>query len=175
MKIVKRNYEVFHILIRDDILFIYGRCNPIIEFSPKILKITCKVDKVYTVNDINIIRSLIGELLRDSGKVIRVCCLFSTNIIRKILGVSSEFIRKIPIQCEYFPYVSLGEIDIVRKIGILHIIDDVFIDRLLGKDSLSMRDRVFIIHYLLMLLGYNYDSSMVSLGRLIYEKYRARV
>ncbi|NPA23411.1 MAG: hypothetical protein GXO23_03845 [Crenarchaeota archaeon] len=101
-----------------------------------------------------------------------MCSVFSQAIIRRIVG-SGVIVRNIPINCEYFPYVSSSDVEIVRKIGLIHIINDIFIRRLIDSGALDDRERVCILHYVLMVLGYNYDSSKVSLGRVMYERYRA--
>ncbi|NPA70536.1 MAG: hypothetical protein GXO26_06975 [Crenarchaeota archaeon] len=106
--------------------------------------------------------------------IIRLCCLFSRKLICKILKIPIELIKKIPIICEYFPYVSLGELDIIRKIGIIHLIDEIFISNMFKGRKLEDSEKAYVIHYILMLLGYNYDPSMISLGRIIYEKYRVK-
>ncbi len=175
MKIIKRSYSVFHVIVKDNITFIYGNCTPVFEVSSKTLRLSCRVNKVFTTDNINEVRLLIKRLIEESYiRDIRLCCLFSRSLISKLLNVPVKFIKKIPIQCEHFPYVSLGEVDIVRKIGILHLINEIFIESRLMKRNVGDYERVCIIHYILMLLGYNYDPSMISLGRVIYEKYRVR-
>ncbi len=175
MNILKKDYHVFHILVKNsNIEYIYGHCRSHIEISSRTIRILSKTVDYDIVNDVQNVRKILATLVSKSNYRVRMCLNFSKILLRKVLGVSEGYIIRIPISCEYFPYVSISYIEIVKKIGIIHSIYDIFIKNIVQNDSCGDRSIIYVLHYLLMLLGYNYDSSKVSLGRIIYEKYRSR-
>ncbi len=163
----RKEYTVCHVEVhRDDINVIIGNTQCEIILSKKYLRINC-TPRNYTVVEISRYPTgLNGVVARSS--TIHVATLLSKSIISKILHVPVYAIRKLSVDIRRYPYVSSSYIEICRKIGIVFTIHDCIILKLMRK----LEYNKYLIHYLLMLLGYNYDVEYAILGRKILSRFQ---
>jgi len=167
--VIEKLYNVIYVDTdrKHNINIILGSVKSSLKISLRDVYIKCEVVNYKVYSRDNIDYEYLNSLISRGS--ICTSTLLSKKIISKLIKIPQDCIRKIAIDSRIFPYISSSYLEICRKIGIIFILNDYIVSRFIRVVSCS---NVHILHYLFMLLGFNYNSNFATLGRICFEKLR---